>query len=379
VDDAVTAWRAFCDRMAALGERLLTDEFPADVDGGHVDGVRHLVEQVVLFLGWSVLHADPRRPAFQRHNDLVGRWGGPNVDNVYRHARVDPSLRYRIRGRMHGCDDWVLAVRAGFMHMPAWGTLRTITASSLGVGRGDDFEVVLDDLPDGAVMVSVREYYVEWRAEEPATFTIECLDDVGPGVSAGGPGTTDVAAQLRDAAHHVERSVTYWNDYLREARAGQGDNVFTPPVVVGKGLSMARNAYCFWDLADGDALVVECDVPSARYWSFQLYNLGWFEAFDLDDRIVSVNNAQAALSDDTERVEVVVSASDPGVRNWLDTGGRRHGLLMLRWFWPDEDAPPPSPSTRVVSAASLSGPVDTEARRAERRARLDHLSWRFRT
>jgi uncharacterized membrane protein len=142
---------------------------------------------------------------------------------------------------------------------------------------------------------------------------------------------------------------------------------------------MARYAYCFWDLADGDALVVECDVPSARYWSFQLYNLGWFEAFDLDDRIVSVNNAQAALSDDTERVEVVVSASDPGVRNWLDTGGRRHGLLMLRWFWPDEDAPPPSPSTRVVSAASLSGPVDTEARRAERRARLDHLSWRFRT
>ncbi len=370
---AVTAWRAFCERMRALGERLLTDEFPTDDVAG---GVRHLVEQVVVFLGWSVLHADPRRPAFQRHNDLVGRWGGPNVDNVYRHARVDPALRYRIRGRMHGCDDWVLAVRAGFMHMPAWGTLRTITASSLGIGRGDDFEVVLDDLPDGAVMVSVREYYVDWRAEEPATFTIECLDDAGPGPSS----TVDVARQLDDAAGHIERSLTYWNAYLRDARAGQADNAFTPPVVVGKGLSMARYAYCFWDLDEGDALVVECDVPAARYWSFQLYNLGWFEAFDLDDRVVSVNNAQAALSDEGRAVEVVVSASDVGMRNWLDTGGRRYGLLMLRWFWPDEGAPPPQPSTRVVRIASLApGPVDADARRAERRARLDHLAWRFRT
>lgn len=363
--------------MEALGDRLLTDEFPPD---DAADGARHLVEQVVTFLGWSVLHADPRRPAFQRHNDLVARWGGPNVDNVYRHARVDPSLRYRIRGRMHGCDDWVLAVRAGFMHMEQWGTLRTHTASEMGIGRGDDFELVLDDLPEGAVMVSVREYYVDWRTDEPATFTIECLDDDGPASDAGLAGN-DIATRLRDAAAHVERSMTYWNRYLVDARAGQVDNAFTPPVVVGKGLSVARYAYCFWDLGDGDALVVDCDVPAARYWSFQLYNLGWFEAFDLDDRVVSVNTAQAVLSDAGRRVEVVVSAADPGAPNWLDTGGRRNGLLMLRWFWPDEGEPPPSPVTRVVPVASLvrSGAVDAPTRAAQRRARLDHLAWRFRT
>ena len=32
-------------------------------------------------------HADPRAPAFQRQNDLFTQWGGPNADNVYRHAR----------------------------------------------------------------------------------------------------------------------------------------------------------------------------------------------------------------------------------------------------------------------------------------------------
>jgi len=220
----------------------------------------------------------------------------------------------------------------------------------------------------------VREYYVDWRAEEPATFTIECLDDDGPGGE-----TVDVATRLRDAAEHVERSMTYWNRYLLDARAGQDDNSFAPPVVVGKGLSLARYAYCFWDLADGEALVVDSDVPAARYWSFQLYNLGWFEAFDLDDRIVSVNDTQAARTDGGRRVSLVVSGDDPGVANWLDTGGRREGLLMLRWFWPSDGAPAPSPVTRVVPLASIDGPVDAMARAAQRRARLDHLAWRFRT
>ena len=41
---------------------------------------------------WSLAHQDPRAPMFQRQNDLVLQWGGPNADNIYRHARVHPSL-----------------------------------------------------------------------------------------------------------------------------------------------------------------------------------------------------------------------------------------------------------------------------------------------
>jgi hypothetical protein len=367
------AWRDLCRRLESLGDRLLTNEFPAADDHDRADGYRHLVEQVVTFLAWSVLHADPRRPAFHRHNDLVGRWGGPNVDNVYRHARVEPSRRYAVRGHMHGCDDFILAARAGFMHMPEWGTLRTLTASELGIGRGDEFDLVLDDLPDGTAMVSVREYYLDWQPDEPATFTIECLDDDGPDGRLTGD---EVAARLADAGEHIERSMTYWNRYLTDARAGQVDNAFTPPVEVAKGLAVARYAYCFWDLAPGQALVIDTDVPAARYWSLQLYNLGWFEAFDVDDRITSLNHTQARVDDDG-RVHVVVSGEDVGALNWLDTGGRRSGLVMLRWFWPTGG--PPAPATRVVDVGDARGPVDAEARRAQRRARLDHLAWRFRT
>ena len=82
-----------------------------------------------------MFHADPRRPSFQRQNDLITQWGGPNADNVYRHARVEPGRRYRIRGRMHSCEEFILAVRAGFMHLPTWGTLFEITATDLGIGE----------------------------------------------------------------------------------------------------------------------------------------------------------------------------------------------------------------------------------------------------
>ena len=30
--------------------------------------------------------------------------------------------------------------------------------------------------PEGALSVSIREYYFDWQPREPATFTIECLD-----------------------------------------------------------------------------------------------------------------------------------------------------------------------------------------------------------
>ena len=142
-------------------------------DRDRAEGFAHLADQVTMFLGWAVRHADPYHPHFQRHNDLSGQWGGPNLDNVYKHARIDPSARYRITGAMHSCEDFILAVRVGFMHMPDWGTLAEVSASDLGIGPGDEFELFLGgeprdgrwiDLPDGASMVSIREYYVDWQA-----------------------------------------------------------------------------------------------------------------------------------------------------------------------------------------------------------------------
>jgi hypothetical protein len=372
------AWRSFCRRIDAVGEQLLAPGFPED-PADRAEGVAHLAEQVVCWVAWSVSHADPRSPAFQRQNDLVTKWGGPNVDNVYRHARIDPSLRYRISGRMHSCEEFILALRGGFMHMPTWGTLHEVTATELGIGEGEGFEILLGGpdgiaIPSGACMATFREYYWDWRADEPATVTIECLD--GPAHVRPRRRPDAVAAALEEAISGVEQSVTYWNAYLRDIRAATPDNTFAPTMSLAKGLDAAKYAFCVFDLAPDEALVVETDFLAARYWSLQLADMTWFESLDLANRLMSLNQRQATKSADG-RVRVVIAPEDPGTPNWLDTEGRRTGLLTYRWFWSDEE---PAPTTTVAKLADVrTGEVDAAARQQEVARRRRHIAWRFRT
>lgn len=383
------AWREWCIRLTELGDAVLAPPFP-DGDADHADAVVHLAEQVLCWTGWSVFHADPRRPRFVRQNDLITQWGGPNADNVYRHTRVDPARRYRITGRMHSCEEFVLAIRCGFMHEPRWGTVHEVSATDLGIGRGDDFELILGGtepgpgrvpLPDGAVMASFREYYYDWAAAEPATMVVECLDD---DVDPPAPRLTapDVTERLARAADGVVHSVRNWNDYLIEHRGRGTDNVLAPPMTVAKGLDAARYAFCFWDLGPDEAVVIESTVPAARYWSIQAYELGTYELVDVTEHQSSLNHRQVHVDDDG-RVRIVCSRRDPGVANWLDLGDRPTGLATLRWFWSDGD---PAYSSRTVALADLGAVlpsetvrVDPPTRAATLAARRRHLAWRFRT
>jgi len=384
--DDLDAWAEACDRLAVLGRRLGDDDFPGD-EADRADGVAHVVEQTLCWLGWSVFHADPKQPSFQRQNDLITQWGGPNADNVYRHARVEPGRRYRVRGRMHSCQEFILAIRAGFMHLPTWGTLVEITASELGIAEGDEFDFVVGEggqvpLPDGALTVSIREYYFDWSEAEPALFTIECLDD-----DAGEPPArrtaAATAAQLREGIDGVAHSAEYWNTYMREKAAEGVANTFAPAFALDKGLDAARYSFCFWDLDPDDALVVEVPVPPARYWTFQLYELAWFELVDVADRLSSLNHTQAPVGGD-DVIRLVLSHTDPGVANWLDASGRRTGLLTYRAFWTTGEVP--TPTTRIVPVAEVAAAMptgtallDAAGRAAQMTARRRHLAWRFRT
>ena len=374
-DEALAqAWSRYTAGLGELGQKLLGADFPGDTGRGFV----HLAQQAMTWLEWELLHGDPRRPAFQRQNEPRRQWGGPNADNVYRHARIAPGRTYRIHGRMNSCDDFILALRAGFMHQEKWGTLATLTASELGIKPGDDFEILLGGadgtpIPEGALSASIREYYFAWTADEPATIHIECLDDDALDPAAE-PSPAEVETAVDRALTQVEDSVIYWNRYMVERRAEQPDNSFAPPLHVTKGLAAARYVFCFWDLKPGEALVIESEVPDARYWTLQLYGLGWFELAAWDERITSLNHTQTDVVDG--RIRVVVSAADPGTPNWLDTTGRSEGLLTFRWFWANGA---PTPTASVVSLDDVrSDAVSPAARREVKAGRREHLARRFR-
>jgi hypothetical protein len=377
------AWSELLRGLDSLGRHITSDDFPGppiDPD----EGFRHVAQQTLCWLAWAVGHGDATRPVFQRQNDLVTMWGGPNADNVYRHARVDAGCTYRIRGFMRSCDEFALAIREGFRHTDTPATLTELTASDLGIGRGDEFELLLGGegsepnripLPDGAIMCSIREYYFDWQPEEPATFVIEYLggDPVRP--------RPDFAGATHEALDLTERSIVFWNRYMLDARAKQRDNTFGDKVDVPRGLQLSQFGFCFYDLDPGEALYVHADVPDARYWSLQLYTMAWFEPYDIA-RVTSLNQTQMDVGDDN-RFHLVVAHADPGVPNWLDTEGRPEGLLNFRYFW---GATLPTLETEVIALEKVrdalpSGTpvVDAEERAAQLRSRRDHLAWRFRT
>lgn len=100
-------------------------------------------------------------------------------------------------------------------------------------------------------------------------------------------------------------------------------------------------------LAPDEALVVDLEPPDTRYWSVTLENI-WHECIDPRRRRSSITNAGAVVGDDGT-VRVVVAATDPGVDNWLDTGGRHRGFVILRWL---DNPDPPAVTTRVSTVSS---------------------------
>ena len=66
-------------------------------------------------------------------------------------------------------------------------------------------------------------------------------------------------------------------------------------------------------------------------------------------RVTHVNH-HTAIADPHGLVRVVISATDPGLPNWLDTAGHRRGALALRWVGAKEE---PHTHTRVRSIQSL--------------------------
>ena len=275
-------------------------------EADRADGVAHVVEQSLCWIGWSVFHADPRRPMFQRQNDLITQWGGPNADNVYRHARVEPGRRYR-HPRPDALVRGVHPRRPGRVHAPAdrGAPLVEVTASDLGIGEGDEFDFVVGEgrrrvpLPEGALTVSIREYYFDWREAEPALFTIECLDDDADGATRPAHGATHRGASCAKASTaSPTRSSTGTATCARSAGEGVAQHVrpgrsprpraSTPPAT--------RSASGTSDRTRRSSS--RSTRPPARYWSFQLYELAWFELVDVADRRTSLNHTQAAIDDD---------------------------------------------------------------------------------
>lgn len=388
-DPAGAAWQRWTATLDRLGERLRGEGFPAD-DRGRAEGLRHLARQAAFALRDELEHADPRHPQLHRYELPWSQWGAPNPDNVYFRCAIDPAATYVLRAEVAGRHEALFSLLEGDMHLEEDEVYAELALSDLGARDGAIEITIGPEAPSGASaathlttapgarLLLVRQYLYDWAGEPVGGFSVERVDTAGVPPPPPTPG--QVAGALDRAGVWVERSIEHWAAYVAASRDLLEHNTFTPPNTPPGGAPHIGYGGGCWDLGEDEALVVEHDLPDARYWGWSIHRMHWFDSGDWARRPTSCNGHQAHVDADG-RVRVVIARHDPGVPNWLDTEGLPLGMAVYRYVGARTK---PLPEARVVPVAEVRGTlpedhpvVDAAARREQlaRRARAAQRRW----
>jgi hypothetical protein len=210
-------------------------------------------------------------------------------------------------------------------------------------------------LEPGTGQLAVRETFFDRRTDTPADLRIELVGDAPPPILAA----EELASKLEFAALFLEfvaaTAVTMWHDTAdnintfggtagSEHVAAQDDEI--------RSHSNAEMTYHGgrWVLGEDEALVVTVHDPPNNflYWGLTTAT-AWMESIDYRYTTTNLNNRTAQRSPDGDW-RLVISPRDPGVPNFIDTGGRRTGYMIVRWVLADG---PPHPTCELVPIDSL--------------------------
>jgi hypothetical protein len=278
--------------------------------------------------------------------------GGVNPDGLYDFAVLRPDRSYRVRGR-RGNDTYLsLSFSGGKPGARPDRTAATFNDRQIDFAPDGTFEVIVSaehhdgnwvEMADDICSLIVRQYFLVPPAERvPATLSIEVMDEVEPVSPAAA-----TVARLRAAAAFVDSTLQMYP--FPEAPA----NRFGEPLgYTGSAGALGTTDNCYamgrWQLRPGESLVVATTPIDCVYWSLQLWNR-WGQSLtpSIDDSQYPrqiVNSANASREADGS-VRIVVSDTDPGGGNWLDTFGWDHGVAIFRYLYPE--AQPLRPETHL--------------------------------
>ena len=336
----------------------------ADISAGH-RFLMHVL-QTALVLRFEY---DPERPSFKRIVTPTRKLLGDQADAIYFEAAIRGDRSYRIRGNTAGAVYTSFTVEAGGVEggYPER-TGAAINDTEMNIGADGSYEILVGPdvsgpntmkTPADARTVTTRSYFetVESAAADPlkvVPIAIAPVEDPGP---APVPDDASIAAAIRRVDAYV-RGVTVDQQPIfggdQPSWVSVVPNVFNKPDKPGDmAFAAVDNAYATapYVLRPGEALVMEGRFPKCRFASVVLWNR-YLQSYDYASRQISLNRAQTKLEADGS-YRIVIAGSDPGVPNWIDTGGLPSGMVYWRFLLPEGDIE--TPRTRVVSISELRG------------------------
>ncbi|MGE2727093.1 DUF1214 domain-containing protein [Mycolicibacterium pulveris] len=336
-----------------LGEVVRED---ARNDRERLEGYR-VLSRVIALCSELTLDVDPEVPRFFPMATALRQVGGPNPDGEYDLCALTPGRSYRVRGRRETVTYLGFQVMAGTGLTPRR-QAAYVSDTDLNVKADGTFEFVLAasdpgtgehwvQIPDDASAVVVRQYISDRRAERIATYEIAQIEPAEP------------VAELTDEALADQLSAFMWTAFklmtlhrtvLPQLLSEPNQLVTSEAAALGSENTTPDNLYMLgaFDLEDAQALVLAIDPPDTRYWSITLESV-WHECLEPFRTRSSGTQASFAPRPDGT-VRVVIAADDPGVPNWLDTGGRRRGFIVLRWL---DNPDPPDVTVTVADLAEV--------------------------
>lgn len=370
------AWRDFLARLAATGERILAAPLPEHPEL-RAEGYRYLLGLLRSGIDQALHLEDPDQPRFLRNPDSLAKWGAENADNQYLWARVRSDASYRISGKRRNVFEFLIETKEGYMQLGDDAVYETRTSADLQFEADGAFEILVSaERPAGHAgnwmpmhpetrYVTIRQYLIDWETEEPALFEIGLLG--GEGV-APRPMTSDRMADILDSAGEwVDQTQQVWDEWIVQLREAHVPGRIAAPKGFVGGADAISYGNDWFRLGPDEAMILETELPRARYWTIQLCNL-WFTTMDYATRQTSLNPTQARVDADGI-LRCVIAHRDPGVPNWLDTSGHPEGMIQYRWVWTENK---PHPTVKIVPFSEIRDhlPADTPEIGAQERREI---------
>jgi hypothetical protein len=386
-------WRTFTDALAEAGS---TVHSAAAADRSPEEQTQLTQSMVWTLLGelTSLGFADRDHPDWMPL--LSGTWRryNANADATYAVAYIRGSGTYRISGRRGTTRIVHLQVGTGTLGIGdprRMSIVGDLNVDDCEIADDGTFEVILSpSRPDGYSgawlqldgsrddsFALVRQVAYDWTGEIDAQLSIRRIDRPIAKTEIDG---AELAANLVLVAESVRDDslamLEVMEGQLSLSESNQLNDVSTSfPGIAGQAYS-----HGLIELSDDEVWVAECQIPpESPYWSVQLMDYAYSA---LDGMYTQASlNGHSAVADPDGVYRIVVAAHDPGLANWLDTGGLHRVQIRFRWYGADA----PKFSTSVVSRAELDRQLPADTARVdgtERQAALTQraigLQWRRR-
>jgi len=268
---------------------------------------------------------------------------GDNPDAVYRSANIDGDGSYEIIGKFDLAarpTQLVIEVDTGSLtKMPKIdysknsdlvSTVAMLSDRDLAVDPDGSFRITVGGPQEGPnhlktapglLTVGIRDIIPDWDRQRPTHLSIRR--------TAGNEGTPVKYEEIRQHLYEdLEGFVDFWAGFPDIWFGGLQGNKIAEPKGRNGGWGFV-NGLSFDFSSPDDALLVTINPGGAAYTGFQIID-PWMIAPNAKKHQVCLSSAQAVRNADGTQT-YVVSISDPGVANWLDTAGLHQGLAIMRW------------------------------------------------